>query len=399
MTLKISLAEARRLMIHSQGLDDSTRPQTGMEGVAQLVEHLGYVQIDTIAVVQRAHHHTLWTRQPDYTPEVLDHLFDCHRAFEYWARAASILPMVDFRYYLPRMRSFAISKRTRAWRSENAALVEDVLTRIREEGPLCSADFASEGRRGPWWDWKPTKQALESLFNTGELMVAGRRSFQRLYDLPERVIPQHISTTEPASEELGHFMVRRALRNYGVATAGDINWRGRNPELTTAAIEDLVNAGNVIPVEIHEFPGEAYYALAELSTREPPRTNRLHLLSPFDNFTGHRERLLRLFGFDYRLECYLPAAQRRHGYFCLPLLWGERFVGRLDPKAERKQKRFIIRRLTFEPNFVDYDALLPQLATRLRDFAAFNQCHDVLVEETDPGKVKTPLQKALEAYH
>jgi uncharacterized protein YcaQ len=287
--------------------------------------------------------------------------------------------------------------RTRTWRSENALLVEDVLSRIREEGPLRSADFASEGRRGSWWDWKPAKQALESLFNTGELMVAGRRNFQRLYDLPERVIPPHISTTEPASDEVGRFMARRALKNYGVATASDIDWRRGNPELISAAVEDLVNIGDVIPIEIHEFPGKTYYALAELVTREHPRTSHLHLLSPFDNFTFHRERLRRLFGFDYRLECYLPAAQRSYGYFCLPLLWGEHFVGRLDPKAERKQKRLIVRHLTFEPDFVDYDALLPQLAIRLRDFAAFNQCGDILVEETDPGEVRIPLQRALES--
>ena len=369
----------------------------GKEGAAHVVERLGYVQIDTIAVIQRAHHHTIWSRHPEYIPQMLHELqARDRRVFEYWTHAASYLPMSDYQYYLPRMRAFAESARTRAWLEGNAQLAQHVIGRIREEGPLRSADFsAPPGKRGSWWDWKPAKRALEMFFSMGELMVTERRNFQRIYDLRERVLPEGTDTSEPDPGELGRFIVQRVLGLHGVASAGEIQG---NSNAASEGIEELVDSGEVVSVEVEGLDGGPFYALREAvedAMNARGNRRRLHLLSPFDNLVIRRGRLRALFDFEYKLECYLPAAKRRYGYFCLAILWGEHFVGRLDPKADRKKKTFIVRKLIFEPEFRAYEDVLPALAEKLHAFAAFNGCERVVVEQTDPTKVKAPLRRAL----
>lgn len=410
--MKISASTARKLAIRCQGLDGRWKLPEGKAGVAQVIERLGYVQIDTIAVVQRAHHHTLWSRRPDYTPQMLHELqAQDRRVFEYWARAASYLPMSDYRYYLPRMRALAEDPKVRQWIEQNAQLVEHVVVRIREEGPLGSADFSAPPgyKHGGWWHRKPAKQALERLFWTGELMVAERRDFQKIYDLTERVLPAGTDATEPDRGELARFLVRRAFAGFGIASTDEIWWEigneiGREISNRRKAIsewiEELVHSGEVTPIEIEGLDGETYYALTktiEEATKQLQSGMRLHILSPFDNLVGCRRRLKTLFDFEYKLECHHPATKRRYGYFCLPILWGDEFVGRLDPKADRRQKTFIVRKLMFEPDFKDYDGLLPALAEKLRAFAAFNECERVVIEQTVPEKVKTPLMQELDA--
>ena len=402
--MRISLSTARRLAIRAQGLDGRWRLPNGKEGVAQAVEFLGYVQIDTIAVVRRAHHHTLWSRRQDYQPGMLHDLqAKDRRVFEYWCPAASYLPMRDYRYYLPTMRGIANSPGTRAWLADHAGLVDDVVKRIRREGPLASADFAApEGRtRGPWWDWKPAKQVLERLFSMGELMIAERRNFQRVYDLTERVLPPDADTKQPSEDERARFLVRRALSSKGIASAEQMGW-GRMGDRAAAAtaLEEMVESGEVTPVEITGLDGGPHYAWTETLQAVSGRTRgrkHLHILSPFDSLVIDRRRLRTLFDFDCKLECYFPEAKRRYGYFCLPILWGDRFVGRLDPKADRKQKTLLVRKAMFEPDFTDYEPLLPALAEKLRAFAAFNECERVVVEETDPRKLRAPLTRALRA--
>jgi uncharacterized protein YcaQ len=398
---RISPSAARRLAIACQCLDDGRGLPRGREGAARIVERLGYVQIDTIAVVQRAHHHTLWARRPDYAPEYLHCLqADDRSVFEYWRGAACYLPMSDYRYYVPAMRGFADSPRTREWLASNARLVKEVIRRIRREGPLASADFpAPEGqKRGPWWDWKPEKQALETLFSMGELMISARRNFQRLYDLAERVLPARVSTEEPSREEMARFVVRRALTSTGAAPAGGISWGRASDRIAIAeALAAYVASGEVTPVTVSGADGGPHYAWSEALQRAPARRRRRRplILSPFDSLVTDRRRLRDLFDFDCRLECYLPAAKRRYGYFCLPILWGDRFIGRLDPKAERKQGVLRVKKLMFEPGFADFEPLLPALAEELRSFAAFNECEAVVIEETQPRKVRRPLQREL----
>ena len=395
--MKISASTARKLAIRCQGLDGRWNLPSGKEGIAQVIEQLGYIQIDTIAVIQRAHHHTLWSRRPDYMPQMLHELqAQDRRVFEYWAHAASYIPTSDYRYYLPKMRTFAEKPQTCQWLEENAQLAKNVIDRIRREGPLGSADFSdTRGKRGSWWDWKPAKKALETFFSMGELMVTERRNFQRIYDLKERVLPAGTDTTEPDEDELASFVIRRALNGFGFVSTKTI----RNTKATSEVIEELVDSGEVTPIEIEGLEGEAYHALTKNIgevTKQFGTRMRLHILSPFDNLVINRGRLKELFDFEYKLECYFPAAKRRYGYFCLPILWGEQFVGRLDPKADRKNKIFIIRNMIFEPNFKDYDDLLPALAEKLHAFAAFNECEQIVVEETVTDKFKASLMRELD---
>jgi uncharacterized protein YcaQ len=382
------------MALHAQLLDGRPTFPDGKEGVAQTIEALGYVQIDTISVVQRAHHHTLWIRRPDYDPEML-HELQAHdrRVFEYWGHAASYLPMSDYRFYLPRMRSFnaPVTSWEKYFIEKHEHLTESVLERIRQEGPLSSKDFKPPPgtKRGEWWDWKPAKGALEVLFWRGELMVTERRNFQRVYDLTERVLPQDVDARYPDDDELGCFLVRRALFAYGVAREKEIreHIRGAGREVISQSLADMVNASEIIPVDIEGLDSADYYALPEM-IEQSVGLERLgqvvRLLSPFDNLVIQRERVKNLFDFDYTLECYLPKAKRNYGYFSLPILWGEQFVGRLDPKAERKKKILIVRNLVLESQFQANDEFLAEFARALTGFMHFNQCESVEIENVVP---------------
>jgi len=396
--VRITQAKARRLAIACQGLDGRWKLPKGKEGAAQVIERIGYLQIDTISVVERAHHHTLWSRCPGYEPDMLNELLaDDRRVFEYWAPAASYLPIEDYRYYVPAMRGFAGSKRARHWVKNNRALAKQVKERIRKGGPLGSADFESPpGKRGSWWDWKPAKQALEMLFSMGELMVAERRNFQRIYDLADRVLPASIDTTEPDLDEMSRFVVRRCLASLGVASRDEIRWAHRGTK-GSGALEELLASGEVTRVDFRGAEPSEQFVLTRVLEAASKRRARpaVHILSPFDNLTIRRGRLRALFGFDYSLECYHPEAKRRYGYFCLPILWGDEFIGRLDSKADRKNRTLVLKKLFFEPGFSAHDAVLGALAAKLRSFAEFNQCDEVMVESTSPAKVRSPLRKAL----
>jgi len=398
--VKITKALAQKLALAGQGLDGPWELPGGKEGVAQTIERLGYVQIDTISVVQRAHHHTLWSRRGDYHPRMLDELLAAdRRVFEYWTHAASYVPMCDYRYYVRSMNRFADRPRTREFLERHAKAVDEVRARIRRDGPAASADFAAPDARkqGTWWDWKPAKRALETLFSLGELMVTERRSFQRVYDLAERVLPADVDTTAPPADDVMRWRIGRLLARQGVSNLR--HWSLRDREAVRRAVAELIDADEAVELAVPGLDGGPWYALTEAveAASRRRRRKRLHVLSPFDGLVIWRGRLRELFGFDYKLECYLPAAKRKYGYFCLPILWGRQFIGRLDAKAERRARRLIVRRLTFEPGFDGFDAAAGALAAKLSDFAAFNGCERIAVEQVRPGKLTAPLVRALTA--
>ncbi len=399
--MKISLSTARQLALRAHGLDGGWTLPSGKEGAAQIVERLGYVQIDTIHVIQRAHHHTLWTRFPQYAPEMLDELLaKDRRVFEWWTHAMAYIPMRDYRFYAPRMGYDALWGRQREWLVQYADVITHVKERIRAEGPLGASDFEKPASfKTGWWDWKPAKQALEILASMGELMVTRRQNFQRIFDLTERVLPPDVDTTPPTDEELQRFIVRFALNTGGVLRANEVQWSRQKAD--PAALQALVDEGEVTKFEVEGLNGEPCYALTdvvEAVAQSPNGEPHLHILSPFDNLIIDRRWLKAFFdGFEYTIECYVPEAKRKYGYFVLPILWGDRFVARLDSKADRKPKTFVIKRLLFEPNFDEYDAVLPALAEKLRAFAAFNGCDNFAVEEVQPENVKAPLIQRLSA--
>lgn len=403
--LTLSIDQARRIAVRSQRLAPSS-PSAGKEATAQTIEHLGYVQIDTIAVVARAHHHTLWARCHDYSPVFLHELAAVdRRIFEYWAHAMAFLPLSDYRFYIPRMERHRTSQRAwlSAWKAEHGHVLDEVLNRIRVEGALASKDFEPQPGtvRGTWWDWKPAKRALEILFWQGDLMISERRNFQKIYDLTEHVLPAGTDATCPSEEELGQFHVIRALQGLGVARPTEIRdaFHIVNLAQISKTLEKMQEAGDVVGVSI-EGLDDVYYALPSTLDREPILpSNQAHILSPFDNLTIQRERMKRLFGFEYTIECYLPEAKRQYGYFVLPILWKDKLIGRLDAKADRKTKTLILRKLWFEPTVIAIDEALLPLSEVLARFARFNDCRTIELDSIAPAgykrKLKTLTQRAL----
>lgn len=401
-SVMISLPRARRIALRSQLLDGSGRVPRGKEGVARVIGRLGYVQIDTLAVVERAHHHTLWARCPGYDVATLDELHGRDkRLFEYWGHGASYLPIADYRYYIPRMRAFpwGVGWMTRL-RDRHQDVMAAVLTRVEKEGALRAADFkAPPGRKsGGWWDWKPAKVALELLMWQGRLMVAERRNFQRVYDLPERVLPPGVDTSVPDDDELGRFAVRRALGAHGLMTRREIYFHitSFKRAAVDAALAALTAEGEVVPARIKELPDEEYFVLAAALAWRPGRgRRRLHILSPFDNAVVQRDRVKRLFGVDFALECYVPAAKRRFGYFALPVLWGDEFAAQLDAKADRKRRRLVVKNVKLEAGIKASAEFRDAFAEKLVTFARFNGCEEVAVERATPASLVKMLRKGL----
>ena len=413
--INISKPEAVDIILNAQLLDGKTKPARGKKGLMQVISRLGYIQIDTISVINRAHHHILWTRKNDYTEK---HLHDLQAKdkliFEYWTHAMSFIPMADYRYVLPCMKNFdkPKSKWLKYRLKQSKKYLQPVLDRIRNEGPLSSSSFEDDPKHkgGTWWEWKPTKTALEYLFWRGDLMVAERKGFQKYYDLRERVLPPDIDTTMPTKNELSRYFIHRALSALGIASEKEIlkfmqPGRAEESDLQTVdkksmltAMDELCETGAIIEVSIDDDKKTVNYTLPEAIGQNGKRrknNTQIHLLSPFDNLIIQRERTKRLFGFDYTIECYVPAPKRKYGYFVLPVLWGNRFIGRLDPKADRQNNTFIVNNLVFENNFDRFDELLPILAQKLSDIASFNNCTDIKFINSPNKKYISALQKEI----
>ncbi|MEM9743098.1 MAG: crosslink repair DNA glycosylase YcaQ family protein [Pseudomonadota bacterium] len=361
----VDIPRLRRLALKRQGLTVTAPFGRGKRATTRAINHLGYVQIDTISVVQRAHHHVLTSRNSDHREAYLDAAMAARDLFEYWFHAAAYLPMAHYRFALPRMLRARATRHPKRSRSEQRT-ERDVRARIAAEGPLAARDFDGSGGGGGWWDWKPTKVALERMFYEGELMVAGRAGFQKRFDLPERVLPAGLDTRPPSPAEEAAHLIDQALRTMGYATVAEASYLRRSAPLRRAVERELCERselGALIPLRFAD--GRALWVDAEgYEGRRSTLHAEAHVLSPFDNLVIQRRRLSDLFDFDYQLECYVPAARRQHGYYVLPILNGERFVARLDAKLDRKTRSLNCKRLSFEPaaNRTDEAAVAQALA-------------------------------------
>lgn len=308
--------------------------------------------------------------------------------------------MENFRFALPVMRGFGET------RNHDKKLAKQVLNRIRHEGPLQSKDFenTSDKKGNGWWDWKPAKKALEHLFLSGELMVKERAGFQKVFDLPENVLPGHIDTSHPTEDEWADAIIQNQVEALGIATTFDLSyarptiWRLARINLKDAlqaSITRQLQDGRLLETRV---AADTYYTTPSLLAQLPLRISRgpVRILSPFDNLIINRRRTQALFDFDYQLECYVPAPKRRYGYFVLPLLWGDEFVGRLDAKADRKNHRFEIRNLVLEDHIKITDSLLGSLARGLQIFIERHQCDQFEIHKTTPASLKTALRKRLQ---
>ncbi|WP_117233974.1 winged helix-turn-helix domain-containing protein [Vibrio maerlii] len=381
MTLSISKPQAQKIALHSQGLPNQNLQGSAYNKTVQVMSKLGYVQIDTISVVQRAHHHTLWSRNHQYVPEHLDRMVREKVAFEYWSHAASYLAMKDFRFSLPRKHALKSGKLNH-WFKKNPALMNEVVSRIASEGPLMAKDFESSVIKKTGWESKPTKQALESLYMQGDLMISERRAFHKVYDLTERVLPSHVDTTIPSEDDYARFLVLNTLRTHGLARLPEMTYLLKGVKSNVQlALEELIEEKLVLDV----FVGtERYYALPESLDLVHQRLSRKQakILSPFDNFIIQRNRLRDIFDFDYQLECYVPAPKRKYGYFVLPVLWDGRLVARVDCKAHRKDEHLEVINLYLEPRLSKLDEFQHSLNKELLAFTHFNQCASYSITNT-----------------
>ncbi len=340
--------QARHVFLHKHAL--SERPSGAGRGadLQGLIERLGFVQVDSVCTVERAHHMILAARRQSYRPRHLAPLLERERAlFEHWTHDAAVIPTALYPLWQMRFRRDA-ERLKGQWRKDLregfAEKAEDLLVQIRENGPVSSAQVGEGEARGSggWWDWHPSKTALEYLWRSGALSVCRREGFRKIYDLTERVIPEEIRSHRPDTDETTEALCLGALDRLGFGTAGEIAafWDTLRPHEVKAWTDTALASGLIEPVEITGHDGGTRTAFARPGLREiadaaPEPTRRLRVLSPFDPALRDRKRAERLFGFHYRIEIFVPAPKRKYGYYVFPLLEGAQLVGRIDMSADR----------------------------------------------------------------
>ena len=408
------LTAVRSLALHTQGL--TTPLGTGAlptpSAINEVVERVGCVQIDTLHMVRRSHYVVVWSRLGRYDPADFDRLVydaDKRLLFEGWQHVASIIPLRDYRYQMPlndHLRHEP-SDWFKQWLAQevNSELLPSVLERIRREGALRAADFEYHGpRRGSWWDWKPAKTALEFLYSFGDLMIADRKNFQRVYDLTERILPQWVDTRKPTSEERDRFWIEQGARALGMCQpmqAADYSYRKRTQ--VKSLVEALMAEGVLVPVEATLADGKTHslvvhrdnLELLQQAAEGGIRAERTTFLSPFDSLFWGRGRDEQFWGFRNLLEAYKRAPDRVWGYYCLPILHRDRLVGRFDPKLERQAGLLRLKALYLEEGMAPDEELITDVATAMRDFLAFHGAKDLVVEKSQPNDFGAKLLKAL----
>jgi uncharacterized protein YcaQ len=374
--------QARKIIIDAAGLAQKGQFGSGIEAVYQLIDHLGFVQLDTNYVVERAHHHVMAARIPDYQTEWLAELVDDGRIYEYFSSDAGYLPMHDFRFSLPVKNAFEIQGKPLSKPESN--LMKEILDRVEREGPLMVGDFENDRLEASsgWWDWRPAKIALERLYLNGSLMISRTKAFQKVYDLPLNLVPQETDLSIPTGEEYARYVICRTLTAVGISAVKEMNWRARRVKgnLVKQELEKMVQTGEIKRVTVEGLKTQ-FYMLAhqELNVE---LSNDVFILSPFDILNVFRHRLKDFFNFDYQIECFVPAPKRLYGYFSLPVLAGENFILRMDAKADRKQKVLIVHNIHFEAVELD-QIVIEKFVQALKEFVQFNRCHDILFNKSN----------------
>ena len=402
MLPELTRGGARALHLHAQGLLRPPRRRARKPDVLEALRRMRALQIDTISVVARSPYLVLFSRLGAYEPAWLDALLEEGALFEYWAHEACLLPIEDYPLYRHRMRDPAGLgwKYSQAWVEEHGEQVDAVLAHVRANGPVRARDFSRPPREkgaGAWWGWKPEKRALEMLFSAGELMVARREGFERVYDLRERVLPGWGDADAAPPERARRALVLAAVRALGLARAHWVaDYFRMDRRATPPLLPALAEEGALLTARVVGWEDVAYIHPAHAEAAREAACGRLRathttVLSPFDPLVWDRGRALELWDFDYRLECYTPAPKRRWGYFVLPILRRGALVGRLDAKAHRRDGTFEVRSLWLEEGTRPTAALLRDLARALRACAAWHGTPAVAL----PGNAPAGLEAAL----
>ena len=369
----LSIEQARKLVLHSQQLPPPGASGSAVSATLQAIQQLSYIQIDTISVIQRAHHHTLWNRNPRYKLSHLDQLLEQKEVFEYWSHAAAYLPMKDYRFSLFRKNAIT-SGEQKHWYKRDDKMVRYVLDRITAEGPLMAKDFDYQGKKIADWGSKPAKQALEYLFMQGDLMLPKRKNFHKVYDLTERVLPADINDKAPTADEHSTFLIRSFLQANGIAKTNEFSYLLKQVKPTVLRrLDEMTENKELIKTSINKTD---YFVLPETLAllSKPLAKRKLKILSPFDNLLIQRKRMVDLFDFDYLIECYVPQPKRKYGYFVLPILWNGRFAGRMDCKADRITGFLNIHSLFIEPWVTDKESFITAFNAEYQQFLSFNEC-------------------------
>ncbi|MBT4321550.1 winged helix-turn-helix domain-containing protein [Candidatus Bathyarchaeota archaeon] len=386
--MEISRESARRLMIEKQGITQFPE-SNNKKSVVDTINHLGCLQIDTISVIERAHYLTLWSRLGSYDKNYLDEsAYKDKKLFEYWAHAACFVSYDHYRFYLHAMKvreeemKVRFVKRT----GKDVEVLDQVLARIKNEGPLCSKDFEGPKKKGGWWNRKTEKVAMDYMYGAGILMVSDRVSFQRYYDLSENVLPSWVDVEPPSYDERIEFFIRKTLKSLGAIKPIDVRkyFHHHSVKLgqTTKQIEERLKGLDGVRRFKVEGDKNTHYSLDEdierLDTLDGDFSfNDVRLLVYFDNMMWNRERVQHLFGFESKLEIYLPQDQRVYGYYHLPVLYGDQLVARIEPKMDRKEKKLIIRGYWTEPGFNETEEYTEKLERNLSTFAAFHKADEI----------------------
>lgn len=410
------------LYLERQHLARPRARRLGAASLARFAEDVGGVQIDSINVLDRAHHLTLWSRFGAYSRDAFERLAYRKRGmFEYWAHAACLVPSA----HLPQWRRAMLEYHPRqlgwsAWLKRNRRVLAAVEDAIRERGPLSNADFERpSGKAGGWWSWKPATHALHHLWMTGKILIRSRVHFQKHYDLAERVIPGIDSLETVTSEEFRRWHRTQSLHAMGAATERDL--RGyltfpRSPRgARSGTLAAMLRSGEVVEVPV-EGARARWYALARdvpaleraAAKRVPARGTTF--LSPFDSFLWHRERVATLSGFDYRIEVYTPGHKRVHGYYVMPILHDGLVIGRLDAKNHRGERRLEVHRVHFEDWFArgaeppgaswglpDRESALDGIVEALGSLATFLGAERITLGRVAPARFASAFRPRLRA--
>jgi uncharacterized protein len=381
-SLTLTIPQVRKIILEAAGLARKAQFGTGIEAVYRVIDHLGFVQLDTNYVVERAHHHVMAARIPDYRTEWLAELCEDGSIFEYFTSDAGYLPMHDFRFTLPVKNAFKTQRKALTQAETN--LMKQILDRAQREESLMVGDFENdrvEASSG-WWDWRPAKVALERLYFAGDLMVTRTRAFQKVYGLPVNLVPTETDLTMPTDEEYARFVIRRTLGALGVAYTKEIAWRARyvKGNLVKKELGKMALAGELKTVTVEGLKGPLYM-LPEQKV-DTNLSGEVFILSPFDILNVFRHRLKDFFDFDYQIECFVPAPKRKYGYFSLPILAGDTFIARMDAKADRKTKVLIVHNIHFEPVDIS-ETTIEKLIRALNAFVRFNRCDDIVFKKSN----------------
>ncbi|SHL74246.1 winged helix-turn-helix domain-containing protein [Roseibium suaedae] len=386
---------ARRLFMERHGLQQSMSGSGKGDDLKGVIDHLGFVQVDSVNTVARAHHMILASRRQSYRPKHLKQLLEKDRLlFEHWTHDASVIPVEFYPHWKLKFARDGERLRTRwsDWQQhEFLHKLDEILDQISRNGPVSSGDVGQDEVRtnGGWWDWHPSKTALEYLWRTGALAVSARNGFQKVYDLTERVIPEAHGKTTAEPEETIDWACRQALTRLGFGTSGELAafFALITPQEARDWCERQKLAGDIEEVLIEGSDGKpprkafAFPGLCEHAPLLEPSPGRVRILSPFDPMLRDRKRAERLFNFSYRIEIFVPEPQRTYGYYVFPVLEGERLIGRIDMKAIRSEDQLLVTAYWPEPDIRLTSARQKKLESELHRMARFCELNSVSFAE------------------